>query len=324
MGGVVNLPIYAGEIQARQLGVVAYAFNEQGEAIGYVSIQPEQSPFLDGKNPMVTLTNPPKFFVPTKEFAVSFSDPVKAGEPLKLPWLGVAQLTGLQKDVAEYYGLKDKPAIQIGDVVPDSPASEAGLKQGMVIVELDGEPLERGDLPEELPQIMNRKLLVRKVGEKVTLGVISDRDQPIQKIVLTLGEQPKRANTAERAYFDDLGFTAREVLFADTYTRRLPKDHKGVVIAFLKPQSSAATALRLNDMVTEINGIKVESVQQLRTPTKSSGKTSQPKRSCSWSCARTRIRSSASNPPNNRGRIGFHRLYGLIDDEIRIVEEAIA
>jgi acetoacetyl-CoA synthetase len=30
VGGVVTLPVYAGEIQARQLGVAAYAFNEQG------------------------------------------------------------------------------------------------------------------------------------------------------------------------------------------------------------------------------------------------------------------------------------------------------
>ena len=34
VGGVVNLPIYAGEIQARQLGVAAYAFDEQGEERG--------------------------------------------------------------------------------------------------------------------------------------------------------------------------------------------------------------------------------------------------------------------------------------------------
>jgi acetoacetyl-CoA synthetase len=33
VGGVVNLPIYAGEIQARQLGVAAYAFNERGESV---------------------------------------------------------------------------------------------------------------------------------------------------------------------------------------------------------------------------------------------------------------------------------------------------
>jgi acetoacetyl-CoA synthetase len=33
VGGVVNLPIYAGEIQARQLGVAAYAFDEQGRAV---------------------------------------------------------------------------------------------------------------------------------------------------------------------------------------------------------------------------------------------------------------------------------------------------
>ena len=33
VGGVVNLPIYAGEIQARQLGVAAYAFDEQGKTL---------------------------------------------------------------------------------------------------------------------------------------------------------------------------------------------------------------------------------------------------------------------------------------------------
>ena len=33
VGGVVNLPIYAGEIQARQLGVAAYAWDEQGHSV---------------------------------------------------------------------------------------------------------------------------------------------------------------------------------------------------------------------------------------------------------------------------------------------------
>ena len=33
VGGVVTQPLYAGEIQARQLGVAAFAFNEQGQAV---------------------------------------------------------------------------------------------------------------------------------------------------------------------------------------------------------------------------------------------------------------------------------------------------
>jgi acetoacetyl-CoA synthetase len=33
VGGVVILPLYAGEIQARQLGIAAVAFNEQGQAV---------------------------------------------------------------------------------------------------------------------------------------------------------------------------------------------------------------------------------------------------------------------------------------------------
>ncbi len=33
VGGIVILPLYAGEIQGRQLGMAAYAFNEQGQAV---------------------------------------------------------------------------------------------------------------------------------------------------------------------------------------------------------------------------------------------------------------------------------------------------
>jgi acetoacetyl-CoA synthetase len=33
VGGVVNLPLYAGEIQARQLGVAAFAYDEQGRSV---------------------------------------------------------------------------------------------------------------------------------------------------------------------------------------------------------------------------------------------------------------------------------------------------
>jgi acetoacetyl-CoA synthetase len=33
VGGVVNLPVYAGEIQARQLGVAAYAYDDRGRAV---------------------------------------------------------------------------------------------------------------------------------------------------------------------------------------------------------------------------------------------------------------------------------------------------
>lgn len=244
-------------------------FTADGKAIGIVAWQPGQPVFLNtdqqGGNPLTAVILPPKFYVPARDFLLSLSDPPRPGEPLKLPWIGVPQLTGINKDVAEVLGLANRPAIEIGEVIPDTPADKAGLKQGMIIVKMNGEPLERGDEPEELPMILRRKLVRMKVGQPVTFTVMTGKDQPAQDIKVTLEEQPKRQNTASRWFADDLGFAVREMVFMDTYQRKLTPDAKGVIVAMLRPQSSAqAGGLRQNDLITELNREAVTDLEQFK------------------------------------------------------------
>jgi len=244
----------------------APVFNASGAAIGFVGPQAEQIVFLnDPRNTLNAINNPPNFFVPTRDFLQSLQDPPVAGQPLKLPWVGLPQLTGLNKDVAEFFGLKNQPAVQVGDVIPDSPAEKAGLKRGMIIVKLNGKPLERGDEPEEIPAILRRNILRMKVGQKVTFSVMTDKDKPLQQITVTLDEQPKRANLAERFFAEDLGFSVREIVFYDTYARKLPADQKGVIVSWIKPQSSAETGkLQGNDLITELNGTAVTGLEEFK------------------------------------------------------------
>lgn len=231
-------------------------FDEKGQAIGLV--QPtfaQANPFLNanaGGSVAVGNAPPLRHFVPAAYFLDSLSD-MPRGTPLALPWLG-ANLTGLTKEVAEFYNLKNTPTAQVGAVIPNSPAEKAGLKSGDKIVKLDGEPLERGDEPDETYMILMRKLTRMKPGTEVTLGVIRQKDQPPVDVRVMLEERPRGANRAER-YFDDvLGLAVREVVFQDTYAMRLPPDAKGVVVAFIKQSSSAATAgLKVGDFITQIN-----------------------------------------------------------------------
>jgi serine protease Do len=242
-------------------------FNAQGHAIGLVPLQPGQSLLLNNEaDALNAIFAPPKLFVPTRFFDQSFGDLPTPGNPLKLPWIGVPQLTGLTKDVAEVFNLQDQPAIQVGDVIRDAPADRAGLKQGDIIVKVNGLPLERGDQPEELPQIFRRKILRMKPGEQVVLSVLRRRGQPLQDITITLSEQPPRANTAKRYFADDLGYAVRDAVFVDTYARHLPADAKGVVVAVIRPQSSAETGgLQFNDFIQRLNGEPVTDVAAFQT-----------------------------------------------------------
>jgi serine protease Do len=247
-------------------GVGSPVFNLEGKAIGVVHFQFGQTPFLnDPATAMAAINNPPRFFVPARDFLPALADPPQEGKPHVLPWVGIPQMTGLNKDVAEVFGLVNQPAIQIGDVIPDTPAAKAGIKNRDILVTLDGKPLERGDQPEELPQILRRQVIRMKVGQTVKFGILRAKGEPLQEIAVTTSEMPKRPNTAKRWYAEDLGFSSREVVFTDTYTRRLPADAKGVIVALIRPQSAAETGgLKMNDMITELNREPVTDLDSFR------------------------------------------------------------
>ena len=48
-------------------------------------------------------------------------------------------------------------------------------------MKVNGEPLERGDEPEELPGIFRRHMSRKKVGETIKLGVLRAKGEPLQE-----------------------------------------------------------------------------------------------------------------------------------------------
>ena len=243
-------------------------FNGDGKAIGWVTMQAGQVITLNDPNPQNQLQGvyaPPRMFVPTKEFSLSLKDPPVAGQPLKLPWLGVAEMSGLKKEVAEYFGLTGQVAVQVGDVIKDTPADKAGIKAGNVIVKLNGKPLERGDEPEEAAMILMKQVRNMKVGQEVTLSIIDEPNKAPTDIKVKLAERPKQENQAKRFFAEDLGFTAREIVFDDTYRRKLPADQKGVIVALVKPAGAAMTGkLERGDLITKLNQTQVTDVDQFK------------------------------------------------------------
>ena len=255
-------------------GVGSLVFNSVGEVEGMVQFQPQfqpgSLPFLNSPAGNIgALVNPARTYIPTSFFADSVKSPPTPASPARLSDIGIRQSSGLSKDLSEYYGLVGKPAIEVGDVIPDMPAAKAGLKSGDVVVTLDGEPLERGDEPDELPAILSRTLMRMPVGSTVTFGVMRDKDQPLQQIKVQLDERPKQANVAARYYAKELGFSARELVFDDKYENKLDPKTQGVVVAFVKPGSSAQTAqLQVGDVITRVNQTAIEGLKQFETDLK--------------------------------------------------------
>jgi len=244
-------------------GLGSPVFNAHGKAIGLVGEQQGATVWLNEASPGGLIPNPPKLYTPARDFMQSFEDPPVAGKPEELPWIGVPQMTGLNKDVSEIKGLGDQPAVEVGEVIANTPADKAGLKQSDIIVKFNGEPLERGDEAAELPGILSRKILRMKSGTEITLGILRKRGEPLQDIKVTLEPRPKYPNVAQRFYADDLGFTVRELTFWDTYPLHVPADFKGVIVDFIRKQSSSHSGgLAKGDVITQVNGEPIADVDQ--------------------------------------------------------------
>jgi S1-C subfamily serine protease len=239
-------------------------FDEAGDAIGIVQPTPRTVFFEANQNGQ---REDARFFLPSSEFLPSLQNIPADGKYGPYPFSGIMGLKGISKDVAEAFGLTGKPALEVGDIVPNMAAAKAGLEKGMIVIAVDGKLLERGDEPEELGPILSRTILrTKKPGDKITYTVITTKGAAPKDIEITLGERPARPNTMPRFYAEDLGYTVRDATFYDRYGRKLPEDAKGVVVDFIKENSTAATArLKPRDMITQLNGTEVTDVANFKT-----------------------------------------------------------
>lgn len=249
-------------------GVGSPVFDDKGQGVGYVPLQGMLSALLDNpENPqdLRMIYNPAKTFVVSSDFLFSVSHPPAADQPIVIPWIGCPQLKGLDKEFAEFMGLQNVPAVQIGDVAAGSPAEHAGLKTLDIIIKMNGQPLERGDQPIELPYILSRKIQRMNVGQTVTFTVIHQKGDTPRDVAVTLEPRPKQVSSARRFYAKDLGFVVREAVFSDTYRRKMSASTGGVVIAMLRPQAAAQAAkLSVEDLVVQMNGKPLTDLDQFK------------------------------------------------------------
>jgi S1-C subfamily serine protease len=254
-------------VSGQLAGTGAVVLDGQGRAIGMVHARSIGEALLDNPDnpddlPMVF--NPPRLFIPAGDFLPGIENPPSADKPIIIPWIG-CEMKGLEKEDAEYFGLTNVPAVQVDDVIPDSPAEKAGLNKLDVITRINGKPIERGDLPIELPEIVTRLIERMNVGDQVTFTVIHNKGDTPKQLTITLEPRPKEPQEARRYYARDLGFVAREVTFVDTYRRHAAATTQGVVVALLRPQAAAQAArLEMNDLITQMNGKPVENLDEFK------------------------------------------------------------
>lgn len=199
------------------------------------------------------------FFVPVDEFAMALTDIPQGGQVPRPAWMGILKALGVGKAQAEVLGLH-RPAVTIDNIIPDGPAATAGLKAGDVLTAIDGHGIEKLATPELTGRNFVRHIMLRSVGEKITVTVTDQGTD--RKVALTLSKMPILIEEAPRYRSKALGLAVRQKVPLDMYLdKSATRQIAGlVVIAVAQRGPGQSAGLKAGDIITAVNGRKVRSV----------------------------------------------------------------
>jgi S1-C subfamily serine protease len=150
--------------------------------------------------------------------------------------------------------LKIKSGVMVESVIPDSAAEKAGIKNGDIILKLDGKVVDsQGDI--------RRTLRDLKDAKPITADVLRD-GKPVQiSVTPEKRKMELMGSFGQRTY---IGVDLQE-LDADLSGYFQTKPGSGVLITRVEPDSPAQQAgLKSGDIITEFNGKKITSADDLR------------------------------------------------------------
>ncbi len=184
---------------------------------------------------------------------------LKKGGKFVRSWVGV-KIQPLTDELAESYGMKDTHGVLVAEVMRGSPAEDAGIKEGDVVLEFDGKKLQRSS---DLPLYAS----MAGVGKKVSVALL--RDGKTKKVDLKLGAFPDDevvtagGKDGDGAAGGPLGLSLRD-LSPELRERLHTSQKSGAVVDDVERGSAAAKAgLQPGDLVLKVDGDEVKSAQEL-------------------------------------------------------------
>lgn len=178
-------------------------------------------------------------------------------------WLGVL-IQEVNKDLAESFGLSRPRGALVAEVMDGSPADEAGLRAGDIVLEFEGEALSRSS---DLPPMVGRtavgsvaELSVLREGERISLDVEIGR-LPDDQVA---AEQP--AGGSGQPSSAPLGLTVEPLPGDAAASMGVPG---GVVVANVAQGPAMNAGIRPRDIITELNRKPVRSVKDFNEIVKS-------------------------------------------------------
>lgn len=178
-------------------------------------------------------------------------------------YLGISRGGEVDATMAKALGLDKVQGVIVGGVEEDTPAAEAGLKEGDVIQTINGSPIESWDA-------FRTSIATSSPGTEVKLGVVRDGDK--KTFTVTLGELPKEQTAAnqnqpqDEGIEDEIGFRVQNLTPDIAQQLGIGEGVNGVVVTDISRSSTAyRQGLQRGHVITAVNRKPVSDVSDFNS-----------------------------------------------------------
>lgn len=190
--------------------------------------------------------------------ALDVAEQLKKSGHVSRGWLGVV-IQEVNKELAESFGLKKAAGALVAQVLPASPAEQAGLKSGDIITRFNRKNIE---LSSDLPHQVGRM----KPGEQAHLTIMRDGKKKLLKVKIGSAPSSDDSELAERYQNkrSQLHSPRLGLVVTDLPQKLQNNQTRGVYIKEVKQGPAAFAGLIQGDIITIINGSLIHNVQEFK------------------------------------------------------------
>ncbi len=204
------------------------------------------------------------FAIPANLVAQFVSQAEAGATRFRTPWAGITG-QAVDADLAAGLGLARPGGMVIAAIHPQSPLASVGLRQGDVVVAVDGRPVNT-------PQEMLFRIAQRGIGAEVTLGYIRGGDTRTARVTLAAApEDPPRDERLVPGETPLAGLQVSNINPAVIAETDLPLDARGVVVTSVDG-FARRFGLRPGDVLIEINGRSIAQTRDVLAAAQNGGR----------------------------------------------------
>ncbi|MDP0501052.1 MAG: trypsin-like peptidase domain-containing protein [Verrucomicrobiota bacterium JB022] len=163
------------------------------------------------------------------------------------------------RDLEAFFGLDANVGMLIDSVDAGSPAADAGLRAGDIVLAIDGQAVD-GRFAEQLPPILHR-IAVQPVGQEVSLKLRRGSEE----LTVPVTTERLESRVGARGTYADWGLSVQEVSKPLARERRYDNDDGLLVIGLQNAFPAERAGVRVGDIILSANRESLASMDDLRS-----------------------------------------------------------